>query len=161
MVIRVSIRTLGLQESVLYYRRIKRGMNRALDRGLKRSSNLLASEMQRQAPVATGELRNKIEVRKATKFSYTVGSRARHTKFVEKGRTPGSRPPPLRGRRFRQWLTLKGIPKRKWYAVARSIGRKGIVARPFQQRAFEVVQRQMFRELIRDFRKLLRRTSGR
>lgn len=161
MVIRVNLRTLGLEESVLYYRRLRRGMNRALDRGLRRSSNLLAQEMRRQAPTATGQLRASIETRKVARLAYTVGARVPYIKWVEEGRSAGSTPPPLRGRRFRTWLTLKGIPRRKWYAVARSIGRKGIPPRPFQQRAFELLQRRMFRDMIRDFQKLVRRTRGR
>jgi len=122
---------------------------------------MLAQEMKRQAPAATGQLRESIEVRKASKFSFTIGARAPHAKFVEQGRSAGATAPPLRGTRFRRWLSSKGIGPRWQFAVARSIGRKGIPPRPFQQRAFELLQGKMFRELIKDFQKLVSRTRGR
>ncbi len=126
MVIRLNIRSLGLERSVLYYRRVKRGMNRSLERGLQRSSNVLKREMTKLAPIASGKLKASIEARKSGRFSFTIGARADHARWVQAGRLAGSTPPPLRGRRFRQWLQLKGIPKRKWWAVARAIGRRGI-----------------------------------
>lgn len=64
-----------------------------------------------------------------------IGPSVAYGLYVEKGRRPGKPPPPISA--IRRWATRKGIPESALYVLARSIGRKGIKARPYMQPAFE------------------------
>jgi len=48
-----------------------------------------------------------------------------HYIFVDKGRRPGAKPPPIKS--IREWISRKGLDLNA-YAVAKSIGKKGIKA---------------------------------
>lgn len=54
---------------------------------------------------------------------------------IEKGRRPGAKPPPVAA--LRPWARRHGIPEGALFQVARSIGRKGIKARPFMVPSLE------------------------
>jgi hypothetical protein len=59
----------------------------------------------------------------------TVGNKAPHFIFVEKGRRPNRRMPPVGI--IREWVLTKGMKAGAAFPVARAIGKRGIKARPF------------------------------
>ena len=48
--------------------------------------------------------------------------------FVDQGRKPGKQPPISK---IRQWLSIKGIPQKAAFPIAKKIGRYGIKPTPF------------------------------
>ena len=54
---------------------------------------------------------------------------AEHLPFVDKGRKPGGKFPPLS--KLREWCEIKGIDKKAAYPIARKIARDGIPATDF------------------------------
>lgn len=65
------------------------------------------------------------------KSSFTeldIVNAAPHAIYVEGGRAPGSRPPPLQP--ILEWVLRHGMPASAAWPIARAIGVRGIVARP-------------------------------
>lgn len=66
--------------------------------------------------------------------TWLVGSDLAYAPFVEAGRKPGSKPPPVGP--ILQWMAIKGITGDRGtaFAIARSIGEKGVVGKfPFRR----------------------------
>lgn len=60
-------------------------------------------------------------------------NKERHALFVERGRQPGGKMPPLAP--IRAWVARRGLPARMAWPIARKIAAKGIRARPVLERA--------------------------
>jgi len=148
--IRWGFETIGLPEAVNYWRQFPIRERKALEAGLKKASQMLLREMKRRVPVSSGDLKKALRIRTPSKFEHIVGadSRNRYAHVVEAGRKAGAKAPPLSSRRLQRWLRQHNIPKNEWYAVARSIGQKGILARPFMAESLQAVGDKMFKELV-------------
>lgn len=72
-------------------------------------------------------------------------SMAEHGKFVESGRKPNSLPPPVSA--LTPWLAIRGIPQSAGFAVARSIGKKGIPPVPFFETSVESGREKLIADL--------------
>lgn len=75
----------------------------------------------------TGGFQRGWTTRRSGKRGFILYNRAKHARFVEAGRRPGGRMPPVDA--IRQWARSKGKAKLA-FAIARSIAKKGIKARP-------------------------------
>lgn len=71
----------------------------------------------------------KYEVREALGELFLHIEAADHGVFVENGRRPGGKMPPVD--RISEWCRIKGIPERAAWPIARSIWRFGIPPTPF------------------------------
>ena len=104
---------------------------------MEESLAYLQSEVRAGMPVDQGIGRGSVfaEVRgSAANLRGVVGSAQLHVAVLEKGRRPGSTPPPVGP--IRAWLARKGGDARLAFVVARSIGRRGTKAhRMFQKTA--------------------------
>jgi hypothetical protein len=81
--------------------------------------------LKRKGKKATGQLINSIRIIKEVSsngFEISVVAE-RHWKFVDEGRRPGAKPPPITA--ISKWIRQKGINASP-YAIAKSIGKKGI-----------------------------------
>lgn len=64
-----------------------------------------------------------------------IGPSVAYGIVIEKGRRPGMKAPPVKA--LAPWARRHGIPDGALFQIARSIGRKGIKARPFMVPALE------------------------
>ena len=93
--------------------------------------------------IASGDLIRSLKTRIfKTGFgtSYTLKViAATYLKYVESGRRPNSTPPPVAP--IKKWTKQKGIPEGAAYAIAKSIGKKGIKPLDVIDAAFNDVQK--------------------
>ena len=80
---------------------------------------------------------------------------ADYGKYVDKGRRPGTKPPPIS--KLKEWLRIKGLPESAAFPIAKKIGRFGIKATPFlfkitedQDQLIEALEKQLSRDVILD-----------
>jgi hypothetical protein len=78
----------------------------------------------------------------------TIGPTLAYGIVVEKGRTPGKPAPPVAA--IRSWGLRHGFNERSLFILARSIGIKGMKARPYMRPALERNQGQ----IVADFAKV-------
>jgi hypothetical protein len=88
----------------------------------------------------TESLKNNISIE--TDDDKIVISMPLYALFVDKGRSPNSKMPPVQA--LYGWLEKKNIPKEAAFPIARSIGKEGIPARPFIDESLKID------ELIKD-----------
>lgn len=126
-------------------------MERDMRRTLQASLLLIEADARQLAARDTGRLGGSINNRISGTFPSLVGEvgpDARYGRFVEFGRRPGARMPPvdaLMGWVQRHWHTIaerrRGVSRRtlrgEAYVLARAIARRGIPARPFMAPAYE------------------------
>ena len=74
---------------------------------------------------------------KVIKRTLEIFQVAKNVNFVDDGRRPGARPPPLQP--IREWLARRGKPERLAFVVARAIGKRGIRPRNVYKRYPEQV----------------------
>ena len=76
--------------------------------------------------------------------------------FVDKGRKPGKQPPLSN---IQQWLTIRGIPQKAAFPIARKIGREGIKPTPFFETSINGGQDKLISDLevafTKDYEKYL------
>lgn len=101
---------------------------------LKAHAEKTAAEIRRNLDW-TKNLKNNIVV-VVKDNSYTIGMPL-YAIFIEKGRKANSKMPPSSA--LTGWLEAKGIPLDAAFNIARSIGKKGIVPRPFIDKSFDKV----------------------
>lgn len=107
----------------------------AVDVQLGRGALEIARQMRADAPKAQSNLVNSIHASKDALLSWRVGPTAEHAWYVEHGRQPGARMPPLSA--LEDWVMTKlQIPPGRErrgvaFAIGRAIARRGIPARPF------------------------------
>lgn len=65
---------------------------------------------------------------RTTANTLVVNNKEKHAIFIERGRRPHAKPPPVAA--IEEWVRDKLGPNVNPYLVARSIGRKGILAKP-------------------------------
>lgn len=138
----------------------------AADRSLKRNAFIMERQMKKDAPVNIGTIHSHIGTvgpkRSGSRVFYEVGVRGvGHAIFVEFGTGPAGRVsdplitdsarqamselgythgpgnfmPPVS--EIERWLDRKGLPRGLAWPIARKIGRRGLVARPFVFPAFD------------------------
>jgi len=107
----------------------------------------MASILRKADKIASGDLIKSLKTRVfKTGFgtSYTLKViAATYLKYVESGRKPNSTPPPVEdknGNGILKWTRQKGIDEGLAYAIAKSIGEKGIKPLDVIDRAFKDVQ---------------------
>lgn len=64
--------------------------------------------------------------------------------YVDGGRRPGKMPPL---KKIKEWTSIKGIPEKYAFPIARNIGKHGIAARPFFSSTVERTMDSMVEEL--------------
>lgn len=119
---------------------ILRAIVQAGHRAASQAPEVARSEVHRTVPkpIATGDYRRSwswiklagiAKGRKPTPIA-AVGSRVKHSIFVEAGRRAGARPPPVYA--IERWMEVKGISggRSRAFAIARSIARRGIRPKP-------------------------------
>lgn len=72
-------------------------------------------------------------------------SMADYGQFVESGRKPNSKQPPISA--ITPWLAVKGIPQQFAFPIARKIGKDGIKPVPFFGSTLEASQKQLAQDL--------------
>ncbi len=159
----LKLETLGLEEARKFYRLVTRRWRSALEKAMARSAKNILKNMKLEVPVSSGQLKRSLWARQISKYSWRIGPspvRGVYGANVEKGRRAGSKAPPLSSPRFQLWLSRHGIPKKRWYAVARSIGRKGIKPNPFMSRAFAKSHPRVFKDVNKAVVSLIRRAKA-
>lgn len=107
--------------------------------------------------VATGELRDSIQVQTSPKGSVArVVSTAAHAPHIEYGTRPHF--PPLDA--IRAWCRIKGIPETAAYPIALKIAKHGTPERPFMRPAWQVNMRTLDRTIKKNFPRALRSMKG-
>lgn len=87
-----------------------------------------------------GDIRRRVTARTARVFTTDGGAR-----FIEYGRRPGLKLPPVEGGsvywsdHFRLWAAALGIPKSRLFVLARAIARRGLKGRFFMRAGREAV----------------------
>jgi len=95
-----------------------------------------------EAPVDTGRLRQSIttKIDKAVVPQWaTVGPSVKYGRYVEFGRKPGSRPPPVAA--LLPWVKRHGMPPSAAFAIARAIAKRGIKPKPFMEDGYKSATR--------------------
>jgi hypothetical protein len=106
-----------------------------VDQQLGRGALEIARQMRLDAPKGQSTLVNSITTTHEALLRWRVGPRVEHAWYVEYGRRPGARMPPVSA--VEDWVMTKlQIPpgrdrRRAAFLVARAIARRGIPARPF------------------------------
>lgn len=100
---------------------------------LREHANKTADELKKKLAWTTN-LKENITVT-VDRNKYTIGMPL-YAIFVEKGRKPNSKMPPTTS--LKSWLENKGIPLSASFAIARSIGKKGIKPKPFIKQSFDL-----------------------
>jgi phage gpG-like protein len=95
---------------------------------LERSAIIVQNDAKVRVPVDTGALRASL-AREVTANDARVGSNLTYAPVVEYGRRAGAPPPPASA--LVGWVTRHGMDEGAAYAVAKTIGRFGIKARPY------------------------------
>lgn len=107
----------------------------AVDVQLGRGALEIALQMREHAPKAQSTLVNSIQAERDALLSWRVGPRVEHAWYVERGRQPGARMPPLSS--IEDWVMTKlqippGRERRSAaWMIGRAIARRGIPPRPF------------------------------
>tara|TARA_R110000824_G_scaffold359795_4_gene547402 strand:+ start:1482 stop:1958 length:477 start_codon:yes stop_codon:yes gene_type:complete len=103
----------------------------------------MASILSKADKIASGDLIKSLKTRVfKTGFgtSYTLKViAATYLKYVESGRKPGSKPPPIEP--IKKWARQKGIDENLAFPIAKSIGEKGIKPLDVIDKAFSDVQK--------------------
>lgn len=104
---------------------------------LKEEGERFEKELRDQVPVASGGLRDSVgsDVTTAGPVVSMDIEANESMGFIERGRKPGKQQPPVSA--IRSWCVHRGIPVEAAYAIARSIGRKGIAPRPILKQLIE------------------------
>ena len=130
--IRISVTGKGLAEAL---RRAPAQVAEHVDQELGRGALEVSRELRREAPKAQSTLVNSIAVTHEGRMNWRVAPAAEHAWYVERGRRPGGRLPPPSA--LADWAMTKlriTDPRERrsvGFALARTIQRKGIPARPF------------------------------
>ncbi len=111
---------------------------RHVDRQLSHAALEIAREMRRLAPKAVSTLINSISVTRLKLMAFSIGPHVNYARFVEEGRAPGGRMPPLES--IQDWVKTKGLlgnsPEPRAlrgtaWAIARHIQIHGTKPQPF------------------------------
>lgn len=136
-----NVRVEFLPDAQIAARVLRKGGD--VDGSMKARSEKIAKTARTLAPKASGSLARSIKVRRPRTLTgqfdlgYQVVAEAPHALYVHEGRRAGARMPPAEP--IRRWARLKGIPEERVFIIRRSIGRKGIKARPFLRDAMRRV----------------------
>ena len=103
-----------------------------LDRAAIYFTNQAKIHLTNSGAVDTGRTRQSMAVLEQDDNSRTVGPGTDYAPYIEFGRRPGKMPPPDA---LLPWMSRHGIPAEAVFAVARSIGQRGIPERPFMRPA--------------------------
>ena len=116
----------------------------------------LRRELGKNEKFATGELINSLAHNVVTDGNNVVIQIVSedYMRFVDKGRRPNSRMPPDNPK-FRQWLTIRGIPLTKSFAVRRSIAIKGIKGLNFLNPTLDRVTLQFIPQYEKEMEKII------
>lgn len=113
----------------------------------------LAQDAKKNAPVASGKLRNSYQSNVSASVSSLIGTveAEDYHKYVEDGRKPNSKRPPIEA--IKRWAGIKGIPLSAAYPIARAIGQRGIVAKPYIPNFVGSTQESLVNSLDNEFAK--------
>jgi len=144
-------------------RRMEPELLSTLDRSLARGAQATAREMKREAPKAETVLANSIKADQQTRLSWFVGPHVAHGLYVERGRRPGGRMPPLQ--KIMDWtrVVLRPSPAEQRnvaFRVARKIARQGIPPNRFARRTFETMDPLVKQQVDTDVTRTVRRLAG-
>ena len=122
-------------------------MARAIDVKLARGAEEVARTAKRGAPKAFSNLANSIRAQRIGALNYQVATGMNYGRSVEEGRLPGKQPGVSNG--LMEWVKfrtgLSGRPlDRATFAIARSIGRRGIRPQPYMQPAADASRSRLF-----------------
>lgn len=96
---------------------------------LKKQGDNIAGDLRDGLPEASGDLKKSVDSNvemNGSVITLTV-SAADYVRYVELGRRPGQKRPPLVA--IEKWCKLKGIPVRAAFPIAKAIGEKGITGK--------------------------------
>lgn len=105
---------------------------------LQQKGQELASDISKNVPVAEGKLRDSISssVEQDGSIVRLTIEADEHFRFVELGRKPGGKMPPLVA--VQKWCIAKGIPVKAAFPIAKSISKKGITPKHILKGVLEV-----------------------
>lgn len=119
---------------------LQTGGVRLLAEGLYREAEGIMTPAKSHAPVWLGTLRSSGHVRLPRVTGTTAevtfgfgGAAGGYARVMDEGRRPGAKMPPKGS--MLAWMSSKGIDPKKEFIVRRAIGRKGIRARRFFEKA--------------------------
>lgn len=101
---------------------------RVVERTAQESARQIRRTLVINDSMAFSTLANSVNATPIGPLEARAGPNVAYARFVEDGRRAGATPPPIQP--IRDWLAVRGIDGNP-YAIARSIGRKGIAAKPF------------------------------
>jgi len=144
-------------------RRMEPELVATLERSLARGAQLTAREMKREAPKAETLLANSIKADQQTRLSWFVGPHVAHGLYVERGRRPGGRMPPIQ--KIIDWARVvlrpsAGEERNVAWRVARKIARQGIPPNRFARRTFETMDPLVKQQVDADVTRTVRRLAG-
>jgi len=101
-------------------------------------ANKLVNEAKKNAPVASGHLRQDIDIIEREDNTITVGTNLKYASFVEFGTDPHY--PPIEP--LKKWVRRKlGVEEDVAYAVQQKIGQEGTEPQPYMRDAIESTRR--------------------
>jgi len=140
----VSVHVDGLEEARAAFRKMPTEVRREMRFGIQRALTIVQDEMKQRihspAGHARGGLKQKITGSGAA-LKARVGPQGRGARaavFSQRSRGPGRTPPPAGP--LRRWANARGI---NVYALAKSIGRKGVRAHPVARSAYSAKRNEL------------------
>lgn len=123
----------------------------------RRASLLIGNKLRQEAPVWRGYLKDNIRVSSQSPTEYRV-TMPRYWRVVDEGRKPGKVPgPTIRGfTKLQLWAADKGI---NYWALRKSIAKKGTMPTFFVQRAVQAYKNEV-KEILKNEAKEAVRKSG-
>ena len=140
----VSIDFEGLEEVLSKLRNWPPGMRKAVARAIGRGLQMIANVAKTYAPVDMGQYRGSIGAKTAFGINEVkhigsdvvgrVGTRSEYGPYIEWGRRPGRRMPPVSI--IEEWAARHGMAG-LGFVIARSIGRRGLKGKRVLERAMQ------------------------
>ena len=137
MAANLDVRIDGLEEARASFRRLPAEVRQEMRHGMHRALTIVQDEMKQRIHSPAGHARGGIK-QKITGSGASLKARvgpqgrgARAATFSQRSRGPGRTPPPAGP--LRRWARARGLNP---YALAKSIGRKGVRAHPVARAAY-------------------------
>ncbi len=144
MAANLDVRVDGLEEARASFRRLTPEVRLEMRKGMHRALTIVQDEMKQRIHSPAGHARGGIK-QKITGSGASLKARvgpqgrgARAATFSQRSRGPGRTPPPIGP--LRRWANARGINP---YALAKSIGRKGVRAHPVARSAYNAKHTQV------------------
>lgn len=134
----------------------------SVEKGIENLSKEVSDRMKKEAPVATGNLRNNVGYEiKTTKNTVVseITSRAKNSAgkeyayYIEFGRKDGKRPPIGA---IKEWLRAKGLDEKYAMAVAKTIAIRGTQADNFVERTYNAIVKRAGKPVQNEINKKIR-----